>query len=288
MPPVRVDEVQLTVTALARYPVKSCRGEWLDTAEVEPWGIAGDRRWMVVDDEGETVTARTHPPLLLAVPRLAGRVLRLHGPQRPDLEVAYPDGGELAAVSVDGHEIKAALADPVAGAWFSDLIGTPVRLVYLDDPTRRRPNPIYTQPHDRVSLADAYPLLLTSDGSLDALNDLIAAGPLAEEGPLHMVRFRPNVVVAGSPAWAEDQWRRLRIGDVPFRAVKACDRCVMTTIDPWRATKGKEPIATLARHRKWDGKTWFGVNLVPDAPGTIRVGDAVEIVHASESAGPFR
>jgi uncharacterized protein len=277
-----------TVTALARYPVKSCRGEWLDAAAVEPWGLAGDRRWMVVDDDGETVTARTHPSLLLAVPDLAGPVLRVAGPHRPDLEVAYPDGSELAAVSVFGHELKAAAADPRASAWFTELIGMPVRLVYLDDPTRRQPNPKYAEPQDRVSFADAYPVLLTSQASLDTLNDLIAGGPLAVEGLMPMVRFRPNIVISGAAAWAEDQWRRLRIGDVPFRAVKACDRCVVTTIDPWHATKGKEPIATLARHRKWDGQTWFGVNLVPDAPGTIRGGDAVEIVEASESAEPYR
>ena len=94
-----------------------------------------------------------------------------------------------------------------------------------------------------------------------------------------MMRFRPNVVIDGSTSFAEDGWRRLRIGAATFRAVKGCDRCVMTMTDPDTARRSKEPIATLARHRHWDGATWFGMNLIPDTPGvTIHVGDEVEIL----------
>jgi uncharacterized protein YcbX len=178
------------------------------------------------------------------------------------------------------------------------VAGEPVRLVYLDDPTRRRPNPRYSRDGDLVSFADGYPLLVTTESSLAELNELIAAGPLAAEGPLPMRRFRPNVVVAGTEPWAEDGWRLLEIGDVAFRAVKGCDRCVLTTIDPDTAARGKEPIATLARSRRWDGKTWFGVNLIPDPPGpagsprttgSIRVGDPVRILEqADRSDGPLR
>ncbi len=194
-------------------------------------------------------------------------------------------------MNVWGNELAAAPACAAAHEWFSDLVGEPVRLVYLDDPSRRRPNPAYSRESDRVSFADAYPLLLTSEGSLARLNELIAAGPRAAEGPLPMRRFRPSVVVAGPAAWAEDRWRRLRIGDVVFRAVKGCDRCVMTTVDPDTAAKGKEPIATLAKHRRWDGKTWFGIQLIPDAPRpgeTIRIGDQVEILAQADTAGPLR
>ncbi len=132
-----------------------------------------------------------------------------------------------------------------------------------------------------MSFADGYPLLLTSEQSLDAVNGWIAEGPRAAEGPIPMLRFRPSVVVAGAPAWAEDTWRRLRIGPVTFRAAKGCDRCVFTTIDPDTAAKGHEPLFALARHRRWDGKVWFGVNLIPDAPpagALIRTGDPVEIL----------
>ncbi|MEP7177491.1 MAG: MOSC domain-containing protein, partial [Pseudonocardiales bacterium] len=172
----------------------------------------------------------------------------------------------------------------------SKIVGEPVRLVYLDDPTRRAPNPAFSAASDRVSLADAYPLSLATEESLSAVNDLIAAGPHAHEGPLPMTRFRPNVVVRGAPAWAEDGWRRVRIGAAEFRVVKGCDRCVLTLVHPQTAATGKEPIATLARHRRWDGTTWFAMNIIPDTPGaSITVGDDVEILESVEAQdGPPR
>jgi hypothetical protein len=284
----------LIVTDLYRYPVKSCRGEPLPDIPVEPWGLAGDRRWMVVDPGGDVVTAREFPRMLLVTPFLEGGAIRLTGPAMPDLTVPVPDGRDLTLVRVWDNKLPASVAGAAADAWFTDVVGYPVRLVYLDDPTRRPVNPDYGRGDDRVSFADGYPLLLTGEGSLRQLNGLIAAGPRSIEGPLPMRRFRPNVVVAGSAAWEEDAWRRVRIGDVVFRAVKGCDRCVMTLIDPDTAAKGKEPIATLARYRRWDGKVWFGTNLIPDLPPdaprpSIRVGDPVEVLEQAESNdGPLR
>ena len=299
---VTLVDMPLVVTDLYRYPVKSCRGERLSAASVEPWGLAGDRRWMIVDPGGDVVTAREHPRLVLVTPVLAADgSIRLTEPAMPDLTVPVPLDGELVPVTVGESKLLATLAGAAADAWLSEVTGEPVRLVYLDDPMRRRPNPAYSRDSDRVSLADGYPLLLTVESSLGALNELIAAGPLASEGPLPMRRFRPSVVVAGASPWAEDGWRRLRIGDVVFRSVKGCDRCVLTTIDPDTAVKGKEPIATLARSRRWDGKVWFGVNLIPDPPqpggaaratepvGAITVGSPVEILEqADHPAGPLR
>ena len=129
----------------------------------------------------------------------------------------------------------------------------------------------------------------STEESLAAVNDLIAVGKHADEGPLPMTRFRPSVVVRGAPAWAEDGWRRVRIGAAVFRAVKGCDRCILTLVHPDTAVRGKEPLATLARHRRWDSKTWFAMNLIPDTPGaTITVGDHVEVLESGESDGPPR
>jgi uncharacterized protein YcbX len=266
---------------LWRYPVKSCRGERLTQAQVEPWGLEGDRRWMVVDASGRFVTAREHPHMLLITPVLGGDKVTLSSPGRPDLIVAVPSAADLVSVSVWSSDLKASPAGQEAASWLSEVIGRPVRLVYLDDPARRPASPAYSKPGDRVSFADGYPLLLTSEASLDAVNGWIAEGPHAAEGPVPMRRFRPSVVVAGAPAWAEDGWRRLSIGPVTFRSVKGCDRCVLTTIDPDTAAKGREPLFALARHRRWDNKVWFGVNLIPDDAGpgaVIRVGDPVQIL----------
>ncbi|GAB2486783.1 MOSC domain-containing protein [Jatrophihabitans fulvus] len=279
----------MRLSTITRYPVKSCRGGSVDEATVEPWGLAGDRRWMLVDANGAQLTAREHPGLLLIEPELHDDgSLTLRRADAPDLHVDVPTGS-TTGVSVFRTPLDATPAD-AAGDWFADVVGEPARLVFLDDPTRRAVNPRFGTDDDRVSFADGYPLLVASTSSLAALNDWIAEGPRADEGPLPMTRFRPNLVVDGAEPWAEDGWRRIRVGDAEFRTVKGCDRCVMTLVDPWTAQKGKEPVATLARHRRWDGATWFAMNAIPDSPGAVvRVGDEVEVLESvPDPDGPPR
>jgi uncharacterized protein YcbX len=177
-----------------------------------------------------------------------------------------------------GDPVPARSAGTAADAWFSKAIGRDVRLLWLDDPTRRSPNPALSEPTDRVSFADGYPLLVTNAASLDALNDALAESG-SDEWPLPMTRFRPNVVVSGARPWAEDDWlgRRIRIGVVTFRAVKMCDRCVLTTVDAETGVQGREPLWVLAKHRRIDQKLMFGMNLIPDGIGAIAVGDPVSV-----------
>jgi uncharacterized protein YcbX len=168
----------------------------------------------------------------------------------------------------------AAAAGPAADAWFSAYVGEPARLVYLDDPTRRAVDPEFGRDGDVVSFADGYPLLLTSTASLDQLGDwLVAEG----DEPLPMNRFRPSAVVNGFDPWAEDRWRRVRIGDVSFRVVKPCGRCVVTTTDQFTGERGSQPLRMLAKRRRFGQKLVFGQNLIPDTPSQIRVGDPVEV-----------
>lgn len=283
-----------TLTGIHRYPVKSCRGEALETAVVEPQGLAGDRRWMLVDATGKAVTAREVNRLVLLHPTITATGLRVEAPGLEACDVATPDPAAQVPVQVFSSRTTGAPAGPEADAWFSAALGADVRLVHLDDPLRRPTSASfpggYGDPADRVSFADGYPLLVATEESLAALNDaVLAAAPTGRE-PLPMARFRPNVVVSGAPAWTEDDWRVVRIGEATFRAVKGCARCVLTTVDPDTGTREREPLASLARLRRFDGKTWFGVNLVPDTPGaTLRVGDEVEVLEAAApGAGPLR
>ena len=274
----------MAVTALTAYPVKSLGGVPLAEAAVEERGLRGDRRWAVVDPDGTKVTAREEHALLgLRAEPLDGGAVRLVAPGGDPLVVEPPRDAEPVAVSFSGQD-SARPAGEAAAHWLSSRVGRPLRLVWQDDATIR---PIRADlggaEGDRNSLSDAAPLHVTSEASLRRLNDWLLETAL-ERGeqpadPLGHDRFRPNVVVDGGEPFAEDTWTSVRIGGVAYRHTMVCDRCVMTTIDRADLRSGKEPIRTLARHRKWDGATWFGVRLTPVLPlaagATIRVGDEV-------------
>jgi uncharacterized protein YcbX len=272
----------IRVAALHVYPVKSCRGLDVPSAVVEPWGLAGDRRWMVVDGNGRFLSQRKEPRLALirgapgvadAVARgeaPAGGGLRLCAPDLPPLSVAAPVSGPRVRARVWRDDLVVRLAGPEAEEWLSAYLGRPARLVWLDDPRQRPVASSYARAGEPVNLADGFPMLLTSAASLEHLN-----GRLDE--PLPMNRFRPNLVVSGSAPWAEDAWRRLRIGDVVLRVAKPCGRCVVTTTDQETLERGPEPLRALAAYRNLGGQLVFGQNLVPETTGTIPMGDPVEV-----------
>lgn len=246
------------------HPVKAFRSLSLQEAVVEPWGPAGDRRWMLVDHGGKVVTQRRQPRLALAAAELLpGGGVRLSAPGMAPLTVPVPRAVGTVGVQIFRDKVEALPAeDAAAHAWCSTLLGTDVRLVHLDDPATRRPvDPAYALPGETVSFADGFPLLLTTTASLDALNSLIARGEHAHEGPLPMDRFRPNLVVSGTEPWAEDRWSRIAVGEVVLRVAKPCGRCVVTTTDQGTADRGAEPLHSLGRHRRVDGKLVFGQNL---------------------------
>ncbi|MFC9853381.1 MOSC domain-containing protein [Streptomyces prasinus] len=266
------------------HPVKAFRSLSLREVVVEPWGPAGDRRWMLIDDGGRVVTQRRRPRLALAAAEpLPGGGLRLSAPggDPATVSVSVPaPGGRTERVEIFRDKIDVVPAeDDTVHAWCSAFLGADVRLVHLDDPATRRPvDPGFALPGETVSLADGYPLLLTTTASLDALNALIAGGDHADEGPLPMNRFRPNLVVGGTAAWAEDTWSRVTVGEVAFRVAKPSGRCVVTTTDQSTAERGREPLHTLGRHRRSGDRLVFGQNLVPLTPGTVRVGDPVTVL----------
>jgi uncharacterized protein YcbX len=262
----------MRISALHTYPVKGCHRLDHDAARVQPWGLAGDRRWMIVDPAGIGITQRQEPALtgLHAVHRPGGLVLN-------GFDVDEPIDGPKETLRV--FSVKPPLTGrlaPEATAFVSDFLGRPARLAWLAD-TTVRPIETHALPSDRVSFADGYPLLLANAASLAAVNDwLVEAG----DEPVPMTRFRPNVVVSDAPPWAEDDWLggRLRLGDVTFRAAKACSRCVVTTIDQETGERGRQPLRALGRHRRYDDGLLFGINLIPDIgpgeTGVIRVGES--------------
>ncbi len=264
----------MRVASVSIYPVKSTAPTDLASAEVQLAGLRNDRRWMVVDAVGRKVTAFRHDALLgvTATAREDGS-LRVGAAGHPDLEIDVPIDGRPVPTRVT-RLATARDAGEAAAGWFSDIVGKPVRLVWQDDPAKRTVTEKHGGAGEPLSLADTAPLLLTTTASLSQLNEWIATEH--EPDAMEMRRFRPNVVVEGDIApFAEDGWKRVRIGDVVYRFAEHCDRCVVTTIDPVTLKHGREPIRSLARHRKWDGKTWFGIRIIPLDTGRVSVGDEV-------------
>ncbi|WP_189079013.1 MOSC domain-containing protein [Mangrovihabitans endophyticus] len=266
----------MRITSLHTYPVKGCRRLDHDEARVEPWGLAGDRRWMIIDAHGVGITQRECAGLALlrALPVADGLILR--APGLPEVQVPEPGEGPKEFVRVFRRKaaVPARLADD-AGRWCTDLVGRPARLAWLADPAAR-PIESGARDDDRVTLADGYPLLLTTEASLAALSDwLLEAGA----DPMPMTRFRPNIVLAGASPWAEDAWvgGRLRIGAAEFRVARACARCVVTTIDQETAAAGQQPLRMLGQRRNRDGGLMFGVSLIPDGADVIRIGDRAAV-----------
>ena len=259
---------------LVTYPIKSCAGINLETSEVFGRGLALDRRWLLIEDNGDFVSQRTSP--LLGQIKLSV--------QNEQLKVSYPDKDSLFLdLNVTGstHRHAKIWKDQVKGLWlnqdyddwFSAILGRQVHLLHMNQ-TVQRPLIKESLPANQnfeVSFADGYPYLLTSDASLADLNQRLAL-------PIPMDRFRANLVVNGFEAYAEDYWKQIRIGDVEFLVVKPCARCQVTTIDQSTGKYSKEPLKTLASYRKKDGKVMFGMNLVALNGGRVSIGDPVHIL----------
>src|SRR5690606_13887724 len=248
----------------------------VEEAEVEPWGLLSDRRWALVDEAGEKVTAREEHRLLgLRVELLDEDTIRIHDGDGDSIPVETPLG--LGPVPVShSRQGFANPADEDVNWWITERDGRPLRLVWQEDPGVRRVSGAHGgQEGDVLSLADAGPLLLTSEASLAQLREWIGEAWRQEDPAVSMLRFRPNVVIDGEVPYAEDSWPGVRLGGVGFRTSEICDRCVMTLVHPETLQGGKEPIATLSRHRQWEGKTWFGTRLIPLGSGTLHVGDEV-------------
>jgi uncharacterized protein YcbX len=265
------------VVSLHTYPVKGCHRVDHDEITVQPWGVVGDRRWLIVDEKGGAVTQREAPALTgLRATITHDRGLRLSLPGREDLTIAEPQVGPLTDISLFAYRGQATPADPRAQAWLTQALGRPVRLVWQDDPGRRAPDSPNARPGEQMLFQDDFPVSLANLASLDALNDLIAeSGSL--EGPLPITRFRPNIVLTGAQPWAEDGWTggRLRIGEATFHVPEGSGRCLVTTTDQETGERGHEPLLTLGRHRNVNQRLLFATLLVPEGPATVRVGDTL-------------
>ena len=270
------------LSGLFIYPVKSLRGLAVDAAGIDPLGVIGDRRFLVVDESGRFLTQRTLPAMARIAATLCRDLLTLSAEGAGAVNVARaPDpAAELRTVSVWKSEgLQAEDCGAEAAGWLSDFLHTPCRLVRAGGAFQRPMRKPAAGPGDRLAFADGDPLLVVSEASLADLNRRLATHG---DKAIPMDRFRPNLVIAGCGAFAEDTWVRFRVGSITFRAGGPCARCVVTTTHQLTGQRGKEPLHTLASYRRdvaRPGDVNFGQNLIHETKtGTLRVGEKVELL----------
>jgi uncharacterized protein YcbX len=265
------------------YPVKSLKGIALSESVVEDRGLRHDRRWMLVDEKNQFLTQREHPVMARIKIKIDGdRVTAGFDGREIEMPLTVATD-EYHTVKIWNSTVRGQFYPAEIDRWFSEILGIDCRLVAMPEGAHRAVSPFYAVRRfkDEVSFADGYPFMVLGQASLDDLNSRLAS-------PVPMNRFRPNFVVSGSEAFAEDNWRIIRIGTTVFHVVKPSERCVLTTVDQALGEKtGKEPLRTLSIYRNVKGKVLFGQNLIAENPGgVVRIGDEVEVLEWSRASRP--
>jgi len=267
----------IEVSQLNYYPVKSCAGIGVTTAQIGTRGIEHDREWAIWDAHAHIVlTQRQIAKLCLIKPSIqnsgAAVLLLLDGDDMPGIEIPVVDGEEVEARFPWGPVCRGLDQGDAAANWLSSFLQRDCRLLHFSPDFVRQVDQDYAKrTTDQTGFADDFAWLLISEESLQDLNSHMAE-------PLPMNRFRPNIVVRGATSYAEDGWKMIRIGNVVFDVVKPCGRCVITTVNQDDASKGGEPLHTLAKVRKVDNSLLFGMHLAHYANGSIALHDEVEVL----------
>ena len=270
-----------TLSAITIYPVKSLAGINVTSWPVTKTGLQYDRKWMLIDHAGHFLSQRKLPQMVLIKTALTGShlILSASGMENQSLPLT-PINGNVINSTIWHDQCDARSISPEADQWLSSFLKQNCRLVYQPDEMIRHVDPIYGRHTDNVSFSDGFPFLIISENSLVSLNREMQLN-------LPMTRFRPNLVITGCPAYAEDKWREISIGAIDFRLPKACSRCSVPTIDPETAQTGKEPLSTLNRLRKWNNKVYFGQNALHDQCGMLAVGDTVRVKVTGDKQPPI-
>lgn len=261
-------------SGLVVYPIKSAAGVPVAEWSLDPSGLRHDRSFMVVDAAGRYLTQRECPRLALVRPTSVDGGWQVEVADQGSFTLPFRiSDAPRTTVTVWEHTGPAFDAGDEAAEALSALLDRPVRVVGLAPEHDRSADAGYGGDDVPVGFVDGFPVLLTADASLADLNRRMPR-------PLPMTRFRPNLVVSGSAAWAEDRWSQVRVGDCLLELVKPCARCAITTVDPDRGVRdGAEPLRTLGAFRRGDRGVLFGWNVLVRDAGVVRVGDLVSVVH---------
>ncbi len=267
----------MKVTGLTIYPIKSSTGFISNQFELTKSGLYLDRNWALIDREGKVITGRQNAQMLAFYSEVFTDHLMVTYNEIESIKVPFnsPKGQsiDVQIFSSIGYGLE---VSKKMNAWFSQKINQDCRLViFAPNENRLIQEKHGGQSGEVVKFADMNPILLISESSLEDLNSKL-------DIPVSMRNFRPNIVIEGCPAFEEDTWKKLRIGECEFRIAQQCERCVFTTINPdsFERSKTGEPLKTLSKYRKTQGGgVAFGVHMIPEKLGTININDAVEILN---------
>ena len=265
------------LTQINIYPVKSCKGMSLTRAELTPFGLKNDRRWMIVDENHSFLSQRAIPTMALIEPSFSNDGLILKAPGFDSIEVPYQLKTKVTrAVTIWDDTCAAIDCGDEPARWFSKFLGINCRLVTMGDTFERSVSENYSHQRDQVGFADAFPLLLISSASLRDLNKRL-------DQPIPMNRFRPNLVVSGCEPYEEDRWKRISVNGITFAVSKPCARCTIPSVDQTNGIRGDEPLATLATYRKGNNNAvFFGQNLINEQKsGELVLGTRVSVLEQS-------
>jgi len=260
------------ISQLFIYPVKSLGGIALSNALVTNRGLQYDRRWMLVDENNQFLSQRKFPQMAhFKLALLSDGLEVTHKPTSAKLIIPYvPQTNERMSVIIWDDVCTGTCVNIDHDEWFSERLAFKCRLVYMDDDSIRPVDPKYAGPEDMTSFADAYPMLLISEASLNDLNNKLSIA-------VGMERFRPNIVIKGTEPYIEDKMFEFEIAGINFFGVKPCARCVMIGVDQETAVTSSEPLKTLSGYRKSNNKIYFGQNLIHNGKGLINIGDELNI-----------
>ncbi len=280
----------MRVSDLFIYPLKSARGIALPFTEIDAYGLPGDRRAMVTDADGQFITQRELPALARIDVRPETGAFRLLMQGKADIAVPPPHPERRLDVTVWKSAVSAAVADDDSNGRLSEWLGREVKLVFFDSAARRTANAEWAGEGTPVTFSDGYQILVTTTGSLKALNADLAAHA---EGDVGMERFRPNIVIDTDEAWAEDRWAAIEIGGIRFDLVKPCARCIMTTQDQLTGSREvANPMPAMGRIRMSGDRRvpgpLFGWNVTPRGTGRVAIGDEVKIIEARPEGWTFK
>jgi uncharacterized protein YcbX len=268
----------LQVSQLFVYPIKSLGGIELKMAMVTDRGFEHDRRWMLVDDKNRFLSQREFSQMALLKTAITTEGIAVRHAHYPDEGIVVPfmpQTDEVGSFTIWDDTVEGQYVNREVDEWFSEMLQTHCRLVYMPDATHRETGRKEHSATNITSLVDAYPFLLLGNSTLDHLNEQL-------DTAVPVNRFRANIVFSGGEAHDEDTMAHIKIGSIDFYGVKLCARCNVITIDQETSRQGKEPTRTLAKYRAKNNKIYFGQNLVHKGEGRISVGDQITVLKLKE------